>query len=263
MNNIQLSKRLTAVASLVEGGGRVADIGTDHGFVPIYLIENKKAGHVVAMDVNEGPLERAKAHVAEHGMEGDIELRLSDGLSALNKNEADTMICAGMGGLLMMRIIKEGRPGDKGIGRMILQPQSDLFLFRVFLRENNLIIEKECEIFEEGKYYTAMRVFSNPDLCDPAFNSDEKMKGRDAYPPAVKMLMEYSGCDEVRAINICHRFGPYLIAEKNEILYKYLSHEREICDRILLKLSEDEHADRMRDIMNKKNDISTVMELYK
>ncbi len=250
MTNIQLSKRLSAAAELVAPGSLIVDVGTDHGFVPIYLIGTKKASHAVAMDVNEGPLTRAKTHVAENGMENSIELRLSDGLKALNPGEADTMICAGMGGLLMMRIISEGDPVSKGIKHMVLQPQSDLFAFREFIAKQGFVIEQEREIFEDGKYYVAMYV------------NCEKGSENLSYEKAEKMLMDL-GCDKACATRICHRYGPCLILEKDPVLYKYLRHEAEICDKILLKLSEDEHGDRMRDIMNKKNDITFVLDLYK
>ncbi len=250
MKNVQLSERLFAAASLVPKDSRVADVGTDHGFVPIYLINENIAEHVVAMDVNEGPLERAKEHVHEYGLDEKIELRLSDGLKELSKGEADTMVCAGMGGLLMMRILKEGDPVGKGIKTMILQPQSDLVNFRMYLSENNLVIDDEREIFEEGKYYTMMRVRS--DFSGEITPEEE----------AVNEIVERCGCDKERAVHICHRFGPVLILRKDPVLKDYLEHELSVYDKILKKLSENEHTDRMRDIINKKNDITTVLSLY-
>ena len=80
---MELSKRLHAVASLVTEGASVADIGTDHGYIPIYLIESGKCVHAFAMDVNQGPLLRAKEHIVEHGLEEQIETRLSDGVKHL------------------------------------------------------------------------------------------------------------------------------------------------------------------------------------
>ena len=77
---MELSKRLQAVADLVTEGASVADIGTDHGYIPIYLIEHNIAGKVIALDINRGPLERARMHVVGHGLKGKIETRLSDGL---------------------------------------------------------------------------------------------------------------------------------------------------------------------------------------
>ena len=107
---MKLSDRLERIAAKAAGvtEGYAADVGTDHGFVPIRLIESGKVKHVVAMDVRKGPLERACEHVGEYHMEDQIETRLSDGLKELKPGEADTVIIAGMGGELMLRILRDG-----------------------------------------------------------------------------------------------------------------------------------------------------------
>ena len=93
---MELSKRLTAVAGLVTEGASVADIGTDHGYIPIHLIEQNLSPKVIAMDINKGPLERARIHIAGYGMSDRIETRLSDGLAAVKPKEVEEMIVAGM-----------------------------------------------------------------------------------------------------------------------------------------------------------------------
>lgn len=98
---MELSKRLKAVAGLVTEGASVADIGTDHGYVPIWLIQSGRATKVIAMDVNEGPLERARGHIRSKRLENVIFTRKSDGLQALHVGEADTMIAAEGGGLVI------------------------------------------------------------------------------------------------------------------------------------------------------------------
>jgi len=85
----------------------------------------------------------------------------------------------------------------------------------------------------------------------------------DPYEKAWELFQAEDSMDRERAFNICHRFGPTLILRRDEVLKNYLEHELELCDKILLKLSENEHSDRMRDIINKKNDISFVLSLYK
>ena len=113
---VKLSARLAAVAALVEPGSRVADVGTDHGYIPIYLVQTGIADRAIAMDVRSGPLERARAHVDRlpPGCRERIETRLSDGLKALSPGEADTVVIAGMGGELMIRILDEGRHSPGG-----------------------------------------------------------------------------------------------------------------------------------------------------
>ena len=106
---MELSKRLYAVAGLVTEGASVADIGTDHGYVPIYLVKNKIASKVIAMDINKGPLERARMHIIGHGLKGQIETRLSDGLKMVNPGEVDAMIAAGMGGALVIKILEDSK----------------------------------------------------------------------------------------------------------------------------------------------------------
>lgn len=169
---MKLSKRLETIVEMVPGltAGQeddsqaeqaeatlcVADVGTDHGFVPIRLLELKKAERAIAMDVRKGPLERAQEHIARYGMGDRIETRLGDGLEALLPGEADTVVIAGMGGELMLRILREGGAVRESIRHFVLSPQSELSLFRHGLEEMGLAIIKETMVEEDGKYYTVM-----------------------------------------------------------------------------------------------------------
>ena len=101
---MQLSLRLTAIAEMVTEGNRLVDVGCDHGYLPVYLVQNKKIPTAIAMDVRKGPLSRAEEHIAQYGLLDYIETRLSDGLEALKSGEGDTLVIAGMGGPLMERI---------------------------------------------------------------------------------------------------------------------------------------------------------------
>lgn len=172
---MKLSRRLETIVEMVPGHAAgdvtvpdwpsagmseicVADVGTDHGFVPIRLLELKKADRAIAMDVRKGPLERAQEHIVRYGMEAQIETRLGDGLAALRPGEADTVIIAGMGGELMLRILREGSHVRDSIRHFILSPQSELSLFRHGLEALGLAIVEETMVEEDGKYYTVMRV---------------------------------------------------------------------------------------------------------
>ncbi|MGN0399107.1 MAG: tRNA (adenine(22)-N(1))-methyltransferase [Blautia sp.] len=155
---IQLSKRLETVASFVEAGSRIADVGCDHGYIPIYLMEKGIIPGAIAMDVNQGPLMRASAHIQEYGLGEYITTRLSDGVKALKPGEADGVVIAGMGGPLMEKILTEGKEVLDTVSYMILQPQSEIARFRRFLHSAGYGIVGEEMVLEDGKYYPMMKV---------------------------------------------------------------------------------------------------------
>ena len=149
---IRLSKRLQMSADYVRRGCAAADVGCDHAYMAIYLVQNRIAGRVIAMDINEGPLSRARQNVIQYGLEGRIEIRRSDGIRELRPGEADTLLCAGMGGRLMIRILSEGREAADAAEEWILQPQSELLQVRRYIRESGYRIADESMCVEEGKY---------------------------------------------------------------------------------------------------------------
>lgn len=155
---MQLSKRLQAVANFVTKGNTVADIGTDHGYIPIYLCEEGITPRAIAMDINQGPLKRAEENIQLHGLNNRITTRLSDGVTALSKEESDTVIIAGMGGGLVKKILSEGTEVLKSVKEFVLQPQSELKEVREFLRENHYCIIDEDMVLDGGKYYPIMKV---------------------------------------------------------------------------------------------------------
>ena len=155
---MDLSKRLQTIISMVTPGEVVADIGTDHGYVPIELVKKGVCKKGLAMDIGKGPLERAEAHIRSCRMEDQITVRLSDGMDKLSPGEADRVVIAGMGGPLMARILTDGRDSAKAAGELILSPQSELADFRRFLCEEGYVIREEVMLEEDGKYYVIFRV---------------------------------------------------------------------------------------------------------
>ena len=133
---MQLSARMERLASKVPYGSRLADVGTDHGYIPIALVLRGKISSAVAMDVNPGPLKRAEEHICGQKLSAYIETRLSDGLTALQAGEADTVLIAGMGGNLTKRILAEGKEVLETVKELVLQPQSEIWKVRRWLREN-------------------------------------------------------------------------------------------------------------------------------
>ncbi len=221
MKEVELSARMRALTDMVSKQSIVCDVGCDHGFVSIYLVQQGIAPKVYAMDVGKGPLERAKEHIKEYDLETYIETRLSDGLEALQTGEADCMICAGMGGRLMMRILQEGSDKAHAMKELILQPQSDLTLFRAFLRSDGYKITQENMIYEDGKYYPMMKVVPVKSVAMPRI-------GRvGAEQPMSKAVPEYALWD---------MFGELLLKEGHPILKQYLAHSEGYLSELLAHL---------------------------
>lgn len=152
---MKLSKRLSKIVELVPQSETAADIGCDHAYVAIALIQQNKARKVLACDVRQGPLEIARKNIEEAGCTEQIELRLGDGLYPVKEKEADTVIIAGMGGDLIISILQNRLHEFE---RFILSPQSELDRVRHFLHENDMRITDEHMVCEDGKYYTVMEV---------------------------------------------------------------------------------------------------------
>ena len=143
MAEVILSNRMQALTDMVTPGTVITDVGCDHGFVSVYLVQKGLSPRVIAMDVRSGPLERAREHIREYGLQDRIETRLSDGLHGLKTGEANGMICAGMGGPLMEKILTEGREQAQGFAELILQPQSEIPHFRTFLMDEGYLLLDE------------------------------------------------------------------------------------------------------------------------
>lgn len=166
---MNISERLSRLAGMVTEGSRLADVGTDHGYVPLCLYRQGRIPSAIAMDINKGPLERAKEHIREAGLENYIETRLSDGLEALKKGEADTVLIAGMGGSLTERILTDGRETLETVRELVLQPQSEIWKVRLHLCRNGWRIVWEDIVLDEGKYYPMFRaVKGEPDHYERA-----------------------------------------------------------------------------------------------
>lgn len=153
---IPISKRLLCCAGFVEPGARVADIGTDHGYLGVYLLQNGLAAHVAACDLRPMPLQRARENAARFGVSGQMDFYLSDGLAALAPDCADTIVCAGMGGDLIVRILSACPWLKSGAYRLILQPQSAGQALRLWLAENGFALERETLVRDGGFLYTVL-----------------------------------------------------------------------------------------------------------
>ena len=149
---VSLSKRLNAVASLVESGSSVADVGTVHGYIPVYLVENKISPFVVAMDINEKPLASCKSLVKAAGFEDVILTRLSNGLEKLDRGECDTVIIAGMGAELIVDILSNCDFVNEL--HLILQPMTHPEIARKYLYDNGFEINNDFIVTDAKHSYS-------------------------------------------------------------------------------------------------------------
>lgn len=156
MHGLKLKPRLGMAAEMVRAGSRVADIGTDHAYLPAFLLLNSRVESAVAADLRKGPLENAEATVRSCSLEDKVSLRLSDGLASVRPDEADDIVIAGMGGILIAEILQKAPWVKDSAKRLILQPQSHDEDVRRFLFENGFDIIKEDACFEDGKAYICM-----------------------------------------------------------------------------------------------------------
>lgn len=150
---MKLGARLTAIAAYVLPGSRVADIGTDHGYLAVHLVERGDVGFVVAGDINEGPLASAREFVQIRGLTEKISVRLGDGLAVLQPEEADTIVIAGMGGTTMIHILSERTDLIRKVKRMILQPMVGAGALRLWLIKHGFALVEERLVLEEGRIY--------------------------------------------------------------------------------------------------------------
>lgn len=222
---MELSSRLHAVVSLVTAGHRVVDIGTDHAYIPIYLMKKGLASKVIAMDVNMGPMKKAEEHVAENGMSGKIELRLSDGFEKLKPLEAESAVLAGMGGPLMIRILKEYPEVTLSLQELVLQPQSEIAKVRAFLLEEGFLFIREDMVKDDGKYYPMMKVVPpHHDGCSyQAENEEQGRIGNEAEDLTRERLWSET---EVR-------YGKLLLEMRHPVLREFLKREYAIRQKIL------------------------------
>ena len=151
--SVRMSARLACVARFVPAGSVVADIGTDHAYLPVYLVRNRIAGRVVAGEVSRGPYGIAIEAVRGAGLENQIEVRLGDGLQVISPGEVNVVVLAGMGGRTIRDILTTGRPVLEGVERLILKPMRDAALVRRWLVENGWQMIDEDMVLEDNHYY--------------------------------------------------------------------------------------------------------------
>lgn len=181
------SSRLDSIIGLVDKNSIVADIGTDHGIVPLRLIEEKIAKKVIASDISPKSLSKLEDKLDFYG-DREIDTYVSDGLSHLKVYQVDTIIIAGMGGNLIKNILERDLAIAKSSNKLILSANNGLYELRKFLLDNSFCITREVDLFENDKYYQIIEASLGKDSFDydyeyqyGKFNIDRKSENLKAY----------------------------------------------------------------------------------
>ena len=218
---------------MVTPGVNMADIGTDHSYLPAYLVDEEIIPHAIAMDIGDGPLSQAKETITALGLNDKIDLRLSDGLDALVPGEVQTVVIAGMGGQTIMQIMERGAEKLKYIQELILSPQSEITAVRAYLREHQWQIWNEDLICEDEKYYVVMKAYRN------AFIMSSKVE-------------DY--------------IGPVLLKRRHPLLGQWMEREKKIQLEIMESLNDaadsPENEKRIREVENKLQMLEVAITWY-
>ena len=155
---LQLQPRLQCIASLVQKGARLADVGTDHGYLPVYLLQEGTIERAIASDINALPLDHARATAGEYGVTEKIDFRLCPGLAFIRADECDTVAIAGMGGETILGILEAAPWTRDGAHTLILQPQTKVDLLRRWLCESGYRFLEEKLVRDKEQLYVVFRV---------------------------------------------------------------------------------------------------------
>lgn len=148
---IKLNERLLTIANEIKIGETMADIGTDHGFLPLFLWENNISPKVIMTDISKGSLGKAKENCNKFYPDEKFDLRLGNGIEVLKENEVDCIVMAGMGGILMTEIMGKDKNKAKSCNKFILQPRNNIGILRYWLYNNGFSVINE-QLVGEGKY---------------------------------------------------------------------------------------------------------------
>ena len=227
---IKLSQRLQAIADLVPAGAKVADIGTDHGFLPCYLAQSGKAELVIACDVNAQPLALAQKNITDYNVGDKVSTRLGNGLAVLKPGEVDTVTIAGMGGALMIDILDASPMVVDRLKRIVLQPNVGAEAVRIWAEKNRWQIVAE-DLIRENDIFSVIIVLE---------------QGRsDRFMSAVELYL-----------------GPKLLTEHHPMLGLYISEEWEKTQHILEQLAKsdsEESRKKEKQLRQKWEDINGVI----
>ncbi len=230
-----ISQRLLCCANMISPGARVADIGADHGYLGIYLLGAGIAQYVAACDLRDGPLQSARRNAARYHVGERMDFILSDGLHHISPDSIDTVVCAGMGGDLIIKILSEAPWLKNSRYTLILQPQAGIAELRAWLGEQGFFEEKADLACDSGFLYCVCRVrygksmtltpgqqFVSPALLasgSPLLEDyitrlkctlgriAEGLSRADAYPDPVRLAYYHAALQELGELEVSYAHG--------------------------------------------------------
>lgn len=206
---MKLTNRLLKIASLVDKNKRLADIGTDHGYIPVYLLNKGKIDFAILADINKGPLENARSEVKRNKLENKVDLRLGSGIEVLKKGEVDEVIIAGMGGILIGELLEANKEVAHSVEKLILQPMQAQEELRSYLLNNGYEIIDECLEKEDFRLYEII-------------------------------VAKYTGNNTSVEDEIYYEVGKKLIENKDELLVEFIENKIKKYNNIIEKLGDKE-----------------------
>jgi len=234
MNEVNLSMRLKRVFDHIPEGTRLADIGSDHAYLPCYAVLNKRCTSAIVGEITEGPFNSARSTIRQSGLEGIVEARMGDGLEVLTPNEVDVITIAGMGGSLIASILEKGKEKLEGVETLVLQPNIGAHQIRIWLDQEGYSLIEEDILEEDTKIYEIL-VASKSSTYNPYSDS----KNKEIF------------------------IGPHLMHNQNETFKKKWNHERKNFERILLQLQSakqtEESIQKIKEINQKIEWIDEVL----
>lgn len=235
---IELSKRMQSVADMIQPCDAVGDIGCDHAFVSIYLVEQRRAKRVIASDVRRGPIAIAKRNIEAMNLSDQIEIRMGDGLDTIVPGEVNAVVLAGMGGMLMIDILERGEEVVTRCDQLVLQPQSDIEKVRRYLVEKGYHLADEQMLIDAGKYYNLLDVRVH------------EMVQKDEYD-----------CSKL-ADDLCYMYGGSLLRKKDPVLRSWLVKRRDTTAGLINSLSgknTENAAKRLKTVKAEQKTICAVL----
>lgn len=157
-SKLELTPRLRTLADWIRPGASIADIGTDHAYLPVWLVLQGRVSTAIAGDLRRGPLARGAETAAEYGVSDRVDLRLCNGLAGIGPEEADTIVIAGMGGENIADILGAAPWTADGAHTLLLQPMTRVEVLREFLSHSGYAITRECLVLDRGTIYPIMEV---------------------------------------------------------------------------------------------------------